>query len=187
MRRSMISGGGRWCRRVKRVFSGMLDLIDVRVRTADQWPPAQSAGHAAGDRRQPSVRHRRRHRSPVAGRAAGPTVPGHDPQGPAQDPRDGALLAADRLFRDQGRAEEQHGGAPRSSAAAERGRHHCGVSGRRRRHRAEGLWQGARPAVEDVSGTSRAGGQGVSHSDPFLRAERPAVPPGQRPDEHGRA
>ena len=50
----------------------------------------------------------------------------------------------------------------------------------------QGLRQGAGPAVEDVSGPPRAGGQGVGHPDAFLRPERPAVPHRQRADEHGR-
>ncbi|MHC2791830.1 hypothetical protein ACVINZ_000842 [Mesorhizobium jarvisii] len=145
------------------------------------------AGHTAGDRGQPSVRHWRRHCRAVAGGAVGAAVPGDDPQGSAQDPRDGALFAADRLFRDQGSAEEQHGRASRGGAAAEGGCHHRGIPRRWRRHRAERLWPGARPAMEDVPGASGAGCQGIRHSDAFFRTEWQAVPFGQRADEHGRA
>ena len=65
------------------------------------------AGHAAGHRRQPSFRHRRRHRHPVAGRAARPALPRDDRLGPAENPGDGALFAAGRFLRDQGGVEEQ--------------------------------------------------------------------------------
>ena len=171
----------------ERIFGRMLELIDVSVRDAGPMAAGRPARHAAGDRRQPSVRHRRRHRVLSLAEQLGR---------PFRVMINAELLKIEEMKPyslpidfpgDQGSAEEQSRRPPRGGAAAEGRRHHRDLPGRRRRHRAEGLRQGAGSAVEDVSGAPRAGSQGVGHPDPFLRPERPAVPPRQRADEHGRA
>ena len=142
--RCTISGGGDIAPTGRSIFGRMLDLIDVRGALAGSMAARAIARHAAGDRRQPSVRHRRRHRRAVDGRAAGAAVPGHDQR---------ELLKIDEMepyslpidFPETKEALKNNMAVRHEALRLlKQGVTIVVFPGRRRRHRAEGLRQGAR-------------------------------------------
>ena len=151
--------------------------------------PARSAGAGlarhgaaadpAGAHRQPSVRHRRRHRAAGAGRAARPSLPGSHQQRFHEAAGDQAACAADRLLADPGGGRDQSQEPDRGAAPVAGGRHHRGVPGRRGRHRGRARRQGRGAALEGIHGPADPAGAGGGAAGLFRGPEQRALSPGQ--------